>query len=120
MMHLSIWASLFIALIYPVFFINAPSQELYGVAQQMYRVASFWFTFFFTIILVLLPRYLYLFVKQYFYPTDIDIVREMQKYNLDGLDDTPGTQSSATSTQGVTNNSESVELREVNTLYSGV
>jgi|AACY02.16.fsa_nt_gi hypothetical protein len=53
----------------------------FGVFNEMLSGNFFWGTFFMIMGLSMVPSYLEVFVKTYFYPTSIDIVREESKEN---------------------------------------
>ncbi|GAA5868490.1 hypothetical protein JCM8547_006290 [Rhodosporidiobolus lusitaniae] len=52
---------------------------VWGNNHYLWPSAYWWLTLLFTILLSLLPRYLYRFVKETYFPTDIDILRAMEK-----------------------------------------
>lgn len=54
---------------------------VYGNNYFLFRSPIFWFSVTFVILLSLLPRYLYKAVQQTWRPTDIDILKEIQKRN---------------------------------------
>ncbi|CAG8650823.1 4747_t:CDS:10 [Gigaspora margarita] len=50
-----------------------------GIGQQLIGEGTFWFGMAFAISLAFLPRYVITFVKQWWYPDDLDIVRQIRK-----------------------------------------
>ncbi|ODV95683.1 hypothetical protein PACTADRAFT_43115 [Pachysolen tannophilus NRRL Y-2460] len=52
------------------------SQEFYKAASQMFGTLGFWCCFFVGVVSCLLPRFIYDNISRYWYPKDIDIVRE--------------------------------------------
>jgi phospholipid-translocating ATPase len=85
MMHAAVWGTIIVTLAFLAVISNIESADLYGVGSAVYGKASFWLASVIAIIITMLPRYLVTFVKQHFFPEDVDIVREMQKYHLDGI-----------------------------------
>ncbi|CAG8477212.1 195_t:CDS:10 [Ambispora gerdemannii] len=61
-------------LIYGIF----ESSPIYGIGNQVFSEATFWFGLTFGIIFAGLPRYVVSFVKQWFFPDDLDIVRQIK------------------------------------------
>ncbi|CAO1621076.1 unnamed protein product [Sympodiomycopsis kandeliae] len=51
----------------------------YGNNYYLYRSINFWMAGIFAIVLALLPRYLARFIKQSYFPSDLDIVRQIEK-----------------------------------------
>ncbi|KAI8054207.1 hypothetical protein BDF22DRAFT_742133 [Syncephalis plumigaleata] len=81
----AIGISIVIPIVYLPILSSISSSPLYGAANAVYGQANFWFALPLAILLAILPRYLITFIKQYLFPEDVDIVREMQKYHLDGI-----------------------------------
>jgi phospholipid-translocating ATPase len=52
------------------------SDEYYKAAAQLYGTTSFWACLFIGIVACLLPRFVYDVTQKYFFPKDIDIIRE--------------------------------------------
>ncbi|CAG8534453.1 2443_t:CDS:10 [Funneliformis mosseae] len=50
-----------------------------GIGQQLFSDVVFWFGMLFAIFVAGLPRYFVLFLKQWWYPDDLDIVRQIRK-----------------------------------------
>lgn len=84
-MCVAIGISIVIPIVYLPILSSISSSPLYGVANVVYGQANFWFALPLAILLAILPRYLITFIKQYFFPEDVDIIREMQKYHLDDI-----------------------------------
>lgn len=61
----------------------------YGNNHYLYHSINFWMAGIFAIVLALLPRYLARFVKETYFPTDLDIIRHVEKRdpNHDFLND---------------------------------
>ncbi|CAG8719382.1 5566_t:CDS:2, partial [Cetraspora pellucida] len=55
-----------------------PESPIYGIAEQLFSDGIFWFGLAFSILLSGLPRYVISFTKQWFYPDDLDIVRQIR------------------------------------------
>ncbi|CAH1759615.1 5500_t:CDS:10 [Entrophospora sp. SA101] len=77
------WASLVVE-IFSVFafvtiygmFVDSP---IYGIGAQLFSEPIFWFGLLFVIWLSLLPRYIITFVKQWWYPDNLDLARQIRK-----------------------------------------
>ena len=54
------------------------SLTLYGIGVQIFSQGTFWFGMLFGIVAAGLPRYLISFIKQWFYPDDLDIVKQIK------------------------------------------
>ncbi|CAI2168723.1 5752_t:CDS:2 [Funneliformis geosporum] len=52
---------------------------IFGIGQQLFSGSVFWFGMTLAIFMAGLPRYLVLFTKQWWYPDDLDIVRQIRK-----------------------------------------
>lgn len=86
--HFSVWGSslffiLVLVLAYPLIF---TSDELFGVAPQLYATGVMWLCVPLSVVICLLPRYLINFINRYFRPRDVDLLREVQKYRSAELD----------------------------------
>ncbi len=55
------------------------STPIFGIGQQLISEGIFWFGMAFAILVAGLPRYTILFVKQWWYPDDLDKVRQIRK-----------------------------------------
>ncbi|GAA5888077.1 hypothetical protein JCM6882_000274 [Rhodosporidiobolus microsporus] len=53
--------------------------EVWGNNQALWPSAYWWLLLLFTILLSLAPRYFYRYIKENYYPTDIDILRQIEK-----------------------------------------
>ncbi|RKP10485.1 hypothetical protein THASP1DRAFT_12761 [Thamnocephalis sphaerospora] len=85
MMHAAVWGTIVVTVLFLVVISEIESANLYGVASIIYSQANFWLAVVLSIVLSMLPRYTFMFVKQRFFPEDLDIVREIQKLHLDGI-----------------------------------
>jgi uncharacterized membrane protein len=56
---------------------------LRGVPEAVYTSLVFWCTIILCIVLAMLPRVLLFYIQNNYMPMDMDIAREVQKYNLD-------------------------------------
>ncbi|RHZ79825.1 hypothetical protein Glove_140g13 [Diversispora epigaea] len=78
-----IWAVLFAELgfifLYVIIYGIFPDGPIYEVGQQLFSQGSFWLGMMFSIFLSGLPRYLITFIKQWWFPDDLDIVRQIRK-----------------------------------------
>ncbi|CAG8523705.1 7802_t:CDS:2 [Cetraspora pellucida] len=59
-----------------------PESPIYGIAEQLFSDGIFWFGMAFSILLSGLPRYVITFAKQWFYPDDLDIVRQIRASDI--------------------------------------
>ncbi|GAA5808257.1 hypothetical protein MFLAVUS_001645 [Mucor flavus] len=57
-----------------------PSVSLFGMAQMVFGAWSFWMTFFLSIVIAFLPRYLITFVCQWWYPNVVAKGRHLELY----------------------------------------
>lgn len=53
----------------------------YGNNHDLYRSATYWFAGCLTIWLALLPRFIWKHIRQTYFPTDIDVIRAIAKYD---------------------------------------
>lgn len=53
------------------------SKDLYKAASRIYQSPAFWGVFFIGVFYCLVPRFTYDCLRRFFYPTDVEIVREM-------------------------------------------
>ncbi|CAI4061554.1 hypothetical protein SUVZ_05G2470 [Saccharomyces uvarum] len=56
------------------------SREFFKAAAHVYGTPSFWAVFFVGVLFCLLPRFTYDSFQKFFYPTDVEIVREMWQH----------------------------------------
>ncbi|AHY75722.1 ADI_G0017490.mRNA.1.CDS.1 [Saccharomyces cerevisiae] len=56
------------------------SREFFKAAARIYGAPSFWAVFFVAVLFCLLPRFTYDSFQKFFYPTDVEIVREMWQH----------------------------------------
>ncbi|CAG8455671.1 8932_t:CDS:2 [Paraglomus occultum] len=77
-----IWVTVFGEIVILLAFVLAygafPSLTLYGIGTQIFSQGTFWFGMLFGILAAGLPRYLITFIKQWFYPDDLDIVKQIK------------------------------------------
>ena len=52
------------------------SQEFYKAAEQMFGVVSYWACTFIGVLICLIPRFLYDVLLKFYYPSDVDVIRE--------------------------------------------
>jgi phospholipid-translocating ATPase len=67
-------------IIYCVSYSFVPEAYTYGVTLAFYKNPNFYAGIILSVILCLLPRLTLKFLQQYFWPSDTDIMREIQKY----------------------------------------
>jgi phospholipid-translocating ATPase len=56
---------------------------VYGNHVFLFRSAAYWFGWIYVLIIALLPRYLFLYIKQIYFPNKIDELRLVRKYHPD-------------------------------------
>ncbi|PKK71379.1 phospholipid-translocating P-type ATPase [Rhizophagus irregularis] len=78
-----IWVFVFVEILSVFLFVIAYSlfeqSPIYGIGNQLFSDGTFWFGMPLAILIAGLPRYVIQFVKQWWYPDDLDIVRQIRK-----------------------------------------
>ncbi|CAG8761122.1 36381_t:CDS:2 [Gigaspora margarita] len=72
-----VWAILISEIV--IIFSYVLKSPIYGIGQQLIGEGTFWFGMALAILLAFLPRYVITFVKQWWYPDDLDIFRQIRK-----------------------------------------
>lgn len=78
-MHLAVWGSIVVVIVYPLLFLRSTESELYGIATVIYSNIGFWVTMILAIGGALVPRAATQFLRQWLRPSDIRIIQESAK-----------------------------------------
>ncbi|KAI8827036.1 uncharacterized protein EV422DRAFT_23127 [Fimicolochytrium jonesii] len=82
--HAAMWLTFVIWLGYLMVFVNTPTNPQYGQLKVLFLSANFWLAIVVSVVAALLPRFVYKFVSAWFWPSDTDLVREMQSQWKEG------------------------------------
>ncbi|KAH6588459.1 hypothetical protein BASA61_005914 [Batrachochytrium salamandrivorans] len=66
---------------YVLLYSSQPTSPQYGINPILFRVPEFYLCIVISVVVGLFPKIVAKFIQQYFSPTDIDIVREIQQYH---------------------------------------
>lgn len=83
--HFSIWGSLIVFLGIVAVYSLLPQSTLNGILWLLIS-PNYWFSVIIIVVIALLPRYLIKYVQQLIWPSDVDILREMEKYHPETQD----------------------------------
>ncbi|KAJ3342262.1 hypothetical protein HDU93_002735 [Gonapodya sp. JEL0774] len=61
---------------------NVPGAPAYGMMFRLLGMPAFYFHYVLVTIVGFAPRYLYKFIREFFFPTDVGIFREIEKYHI--------------------------------------
>ncbi|TPX31537.1 hypothetical protein SmJEL517_g05155 [Synchytrium microbalum] len=78
----AIIATVAVWIIYVLTYAASMANPTYGEIPVLYKQAAYYFVMILVIVTASLPRFIAAAARAMFWPTDTDIVREMQKYNL--------------------------------------
>lgn len=76
--HVAVWGSIVATWICLIILDSIPDLPSYGTIYHVITRGSYWLCLILIVILALLPRFLVKMIKQRFWPTDIDIAREVE------------------------------------------
>ncbi|KAJ3270267.1 hypothetical protein HK104_004961, partial [Borealophlyctis nickersoniae] len=78
--HVGLYLTLAIWIIFIFIYASIPDNAAYGLIPVMFTSISFYAGFAIMVIVCMFPKMVGKFVQQYFWPSDTDIVQEIQKY----------------------------------------
>lgn len=77
-MHLFTWLCIFLVFIFLPIYSMIFQENYYYIGIQVLQTANFWLAIPIAVVASLIPRYLNSYIRQTYYPNDLDIVRENQ------------------------------------------
>ncbi|KAG6744392.1 hypothetical protein POTOM_053112 [Populus tomentosa] len=76
--HIAVWGSVIVAFACVVVLDSIPIFPNYGTIYHLAKSPTYWLTIFLTIVIGLLPHFLFKLVRHHFWPSDIQIAREAE------------------------------------------
>ncbi|EFA81829.1 hypothetical protein PPL_05061 [Heterostelium album PN500] len=90
--HLATWLSILVFIVFELVYsklaILFGYDFYYNLALELITQPNFYLTVIITILICLLPVYLYIFAKRNYYPIPLNIIQEIKKKNSRDVDDT--------------------------------
>ncbi|KAI9140278.1 hypothetical protein BKA69DRAFT_1167692 [Paraphysoderma sedebokerense] len=83
--HIAIWGSILLIYAYAAVFSTFEFAPTYGLYQSIFATCAFWLGVLLCSVVCQLPRYAIYYYQRNYYPTDIQIVQEIDKYNLESV-----------------------------------
>jgi hypothetical protein len=80
--HTFLWGSPMVFFLCIIVYSWMDGAELWGIVPSLFSLPSFWLAIPLSIVLCLMPRYLVKFLRSWLRPNDVDLLREIQKYNV--------------------------------------
>lgn len=83
LVHFGVWGSCIVFLLFVIVYSYMSQSTLLGVTPSLILQPAFWLSLPIGVVVSLLPRAIIKFVRSWRYPSDIDLIREINRYKLD-------------------------------------